>query len=384
MPDNRVSAEEDAMEAKSILQIVSGFKPNVDGMGDFARLLGDALWQQSKLRSHFLVYRTSRTPFDINEILPNTLSYSTEASPSAFLKTIAGLRSRNSFDCALLHYGPYAYSSIGEPAAFVRAIEELAKEMKVLVFFHETYAWGMPWKRAFWTNRQQRKSIGKLLHLATAAFTSNAKYMQQLQDLNTAGRPVAKIPIFSNIGEPDGLRRLDQRSRQVVIFGQLATRIRLYRDHRRDLERVCKKLGIETIVDVGSGQSPYIPTTLAGITVRRAGWMDELQLSNLMADSIAGIVGYWPDVWEKSGVIAAYQAHALVPILVESWPRRIPAPPYLPYVLAEDIARLPDKDGTVPCVSLQEIADTSHSYYMRNQSIHHCAEVIAKSTTQLD
>jgi hypothetical protein len=195
---------------------------------------------------------------------------------------------------------------------------------------------------------------------------------------------VTTIPIFSNIGEPDGLRPLDQRSRQVVIFGQLATRIRLYRDHRRDLERVCKKLGIETIIDVGSGQSPHIPTTLAGIPVRSAGWMDERQLSNLMADSIAGIVGYWPDVWEKSGVIAAYQAHALVPILVESSQRRIPAPPYLPYVLAADIAELVDKGGTVSNASLQQIADASHSYYVRNQSVHHCAEVIAKSAIQSD
>jgi len=371
------------MEGKSILQIVSGFKPNVDGMGDFARVLGDELWQQNKLRSHFLVYRTSQAPFDANEILPNSLSYSAEASPSACLKEIARLRSQNSFDCALLHYGSYAYSRNGESAPFVLAIEELAKDMKVLVFFHETYASGMPWKRAFWTRSQQRRGVGKLLHLSAAAFTSSTKFMQQLQDLNTTGRSVTKIPIFSNIGEPDDLRTLDQRSRQIVIFGQLVTRIRLYRDHRRDLERVCKQLGIETIVDVGSGQSPHIPTTLAGITVRRAGWMDERQLSDLMADSIAGIVGYWPDVWEKSGVIAAYQAHALVPILVESAPRHIPAPPYLPYVLAEDIARLLDKDGTVSNASLQQIADASHSYYMRNQSVHHCAEVIAKSAIQI-
>jgi len=372
------------MEAKPILQIVSGFKPDVDGMGDFARLLGNTLWQQSKLRSHFLIYRRPRTPFDANEILPNSLSYSAEVSPAACLKEVARLRSQSSFDCALLHYGPYAYSSTGETAAFVEAIEELAKDMRLLVFFHEIYASGMPWRRAFWTNRQQRKSVGNLLRLATAGFTSNAKYMQQLQELNTADRSVTKIPIFSNIGEPGGLRPLDQRSRQLVIFGQLVTRVRLYRDHRHDLETVCKKLGIETVVDVGSGQSPHIPNMLAGATVRSAGWMDERQLSDLMADSIAGIVGYWPDVWEKSGVIAAYQAHALVPILVESSPRSIPAPPYLPYVLAEDIAGLLDKDGTVSNASLQQIADASHRYYMRNQSVHHCAEVIAKSTIQID
>lgn len=372
------------METKPILQIVSGFKPSVDGMGDFARLLGNALWQQRKLRSHFLVYRTPQTPFDVNEIPPNSLSYPAEASPSAFLKEIADLRKRNSFDCALLHYGPYAYSEIGEPAAFVRVIEELAKEMRVMVFFHETYASGMPWKRAFWTKRQQRESIGKLLRVSTTAFTSNAKYVQMIQDVNEDSRSLTEIPIFSNIGEPDGLRTLEQRSRQVVIFGQIPTRIRLYRDHRRDLENVCRKLGIETVVDVGSGQSPHIPKMLAGAPVRSMGWMGERQLSELMADSIAGVVSYWPDVWEKSGIIAAYQAHALVPILVELLPRRIPAPPYLPYVLAERIAGLPDEGGTVSNASLQQIADASHSYYVRNQSVRRCAEAIAQATTQRD
>lgn len=372
------------MEAKPILQIVSGFKPDVDGMGDFARLLGNTLWQQSKLRSHFLIYRTPQTPFDANEILPNSLSYSVEASPSACLKEVARLRSQNSFDCALLHYGPYAYSSTGETAAFVEAIKELAKDMRLLVFFHEIYASGMPWKRAFWTNHQQRKSSGRLLDVAAAAFTSNEKYMQRLRDVNTAGCPLTKIPIFSNIGEPGSLRPLAQRSKQLIIFGQLVTRVRLYRDYRRDLESVCKKLGIETVVDVGSGQSPRIPNRLAGATVRSTGWMDERQLSNLMADCIVGIVGYWPDVWEKSGVIAAYQAHALVPVVVEAERRSITAPPDLPYVLAEGIAGLPDKDGAVFNASLQQIADAAHSYYMRNQSVHRCAEVITKSAIQID
>jgi hypothetical protein len=277
-----------------------------------------------------------------------------------------------------LHYGSYAYSHIGEPAAFVQAIEELAQDTRVLVFFHELYASGMPWKRAFWTNRQQRESVGKLLRLASDAFTSNAKYMQRLEKLNVAQRKLMKVPIFSNVGEPGGLRPLDQRSRQLVIFGQLPTRIRLYRERRRVLENVCQKLRIERVVDVGSGQSPHIPNKLADAEVRSTGWMDERQLSDLMADSIAGIVGYWPDVWEKSGVIAAYQAHALLPILVELEPRHIPAPPYLPYVLAEEIANRAAIDGTLSDTGIQQIADTAHDYYLRNQSVHRCAEAIAE------
>ena len=374
------------MPAQSILQIVSGFKPSVDGMGDFARRLGDALHRHSGIRSHFLVYRTPKTAFDPDEIRdeiqPNTLSYPAEATPPAAAEAIAELRRQQDFGCALLHYGPYGYSSIGEPAAFVALIEELARSLPVLVFFHETYASGMPWKRAFWTNPQQRSSMVRLLELAQVSFTSNAKYMRRLETMSRTGHPLVKIPIFSNIGEPANLRPLANRSRQLVIFGQLVTRIRLYREQHEALEAICRKLRIESVVDVGSGQSPHIPATLAGIPVQSRGWMDENALSLLMADSVAGIIGYWPDVWEKSGVLAAYQAHALVPILVKLEPRHIPAPSYLPYILPDEVLRLSDKENSVPDAVLQKIADDSHAYYMQYQSVNRCAEAIAASAAQ--
>jgi len=372
------------MPTQSILQIVSGFKPSVDGMGDFARRLGDTLWRRNGIRSHFLVYRTPKAAFDSQEIQPNTLSYPAEASPASAYLAISALRSDRHFDCALLHYGPYGYSSVGEPAQFVALIEELARTMPVLVFFHETYASGMPWRRAFWTHRQQRSCIERLLKIALASFTSNAKYMRRLEKMSRTGRPLIKIPIFSNIGEPDNLRPLAARRRQLVVFGQLVTRIRLYREQREALESICRKLRIEAVVDVGSGQSEHIPPSLAGISVQTTGWMDENALSQLMSDSIAGIIGYWPDVWEKSGVLAAYQAHALVPILVELEPRHIAAPAYLPYVLPDEVSHLPDENGDIADAVIQTIADASHAYYMQYQSVNRCAEAIAAAAQRPD
>jgi len=345
-------------------------------MGDFARRLGTTLWQRNNLRSHFVVYRTPSKPFDSGQIHPNTLSYTAEPSASALIEEVDRLQRRQKFDCVLLHYGPYAYSRTGEPLELVREMEDIAADARLLVFFHELYASGMPWQRAFWTNRQQRDSVAQLLRNSSVAFSSNAKYMKRLKAMNEADCELIKIPIFSNIGEPEALRPLKQRPRQLVVFGQLVTRNRLYREHRRVLENVCRALRIETVVDVGSGHSPSIPSAFAGAQVRSTGWMDEDQLSELMADSIAGVVGYWPDVWEKSGVIAAYQAHALVPILVELEPRNIPAPPYLPYVLAESISSFVNRDGSASDSGLQQIADAAHAYYTRHQSVQRCADVI--------
>jgi hypothetical protein len=359
------------MQPGSILQIVSGFKPSVDGMGDFARKLGDKLWERHQIRSHFVVYRTPATPFDAKEISPNTISYATDVSLDALSRAIEGSLLSGSFDSVLLHYGSYAYSSNGRPDAFVRMISQFAKSTRFLIFFHELYAIGMPWRRAFWTMREQKQSVGDLVAGAAALFTSNARYVEQLSGFDRRGIPITKIPIFSNIGEPQLLRPLHQRTRQLIIFGQLPTRLRLYRRHR--------KLGIESVVDVGSGKSPQIPTQLGGAQVRSAGWMEDRQLSDLMADSMAGIIVYWPDRWEKSGVIAAYQAHAVVPILVELEAGRSKSQPFVPYLLPREIAKLAATAGNrVPDAKIQQIADAAHDQYQKNQTADHCADTIAQ------
>jgi len=366
------------MEPKSILHIVSGFKPSVDGMGDFSRLLGAALWKQYSIQSHFLVYRRPGSPSNPEEILPNTLSFLPEPDPQALRSHIADLQSRHKFDCVLLHFGPYAYSSDGKPTAFTRVIEEFAPSNRLLVFFHEIYASGKPWRRAFWTRSEQRRCVDALLQVADVAITSNHLYWLRLQALNSASREIFEIPIFSNTGEPENLRPLHQRTRQLVVFGQLVTRLRLYRNYGSALEELCRKLRIEKIADVGSGQSPHIPETIAGIPVIRAGFMEERQLSDLLADSIAGIIAYHPDIWQKSGVIAAYQAHALVPIMAEQHKRSISELDFLPYISLEKIVQLASSKDTIPDARIQAIADAAHDAYTHNQSIDHCARVIAR------
>jgi hypothetical protein len=107
--------------------------------------------------------------------------------------------------------------------------------------------------------------------------------------------------------------------------------------------------------------------------------MDDQQLSILLSESIAGAIGYWPDVWEKSGVIAAYQAHGMIPVLIPLESRRTQIPSFVPYVVVEDLLKVATKDGSIPIEQMQSISDASHDYYLRNQSVYRCAEVIASS-----
>lgn len=364
------------MERASILQIVSGFKPSLDGMGDFARILGDVLYRRHQIRSHFAVFKKPNTPLDPAEIAPNTLSCPATADASAFAAELQSLLDNGSFSAALLHYGPYGYSSKGHPAPLVDAMQQVASRCKLLTFFHESYSSGPPWKRAFWTHREQRTSFTRLQQLSQASFTSNAKYFARLRPSQPVGRPLVQIPIFSNMGELEHPLPLAQRRRQLIIFGQLATRIRLY-ETREMLPSLCRWLSIESIIDIGRGEHPGIPSEIVGIPVQRAGYLDETAVSALLAESIAGVIGYWPDVWEKSGIIAAYEAHALLPVFVPLEPRHVPKPAYVPYVEVADLEKMRGSDGRIPDATLQAIVDKSHGYYVENQSVTHCAATIA-------
>ena len=364
----------------SIVQIVSGFQPDIDGMGDFSRRLGASLWSQYLIKSHFVVYRRPKKQLDADLILPNSISYPPTPTPSSLLDHMREVKTTCNFATVLLHYGPYAYSQVGKPKDFIKAIESLSDVTNLLVYFHELYASAkQPWRRAFWTNREQQRGVRQLMAQARTCVTSNSEYLSKLEGTNTRGIPVLKIPVFSNVGEPQSLKPLALRAQQMVIFGQYGNRARLYLDHSDRLIQICKSLGINIIADVGS-QGASIPEHLAQVSVRRFGRLDDDRLSNVLANSVAGVIGYWPDVWEKSGVMAAYQAHAMIPILIPLEQRRNPAPTFVPYLLAEDINGPHPKEG-MSNTKMQSFADAAHRYYMEHQSVTCCTDAIAAYIT---
>jgi hypothetical protein len=351
--------------------------PDIDGMGDFSRHLGNSLWEEYDIKSHYLVYRRPELELDRKNIAPYSISYPLAPTPAAFLAHISQLRAKNIFDAVLLHYGPYAYSPDGKPKAFAKAIATLAKEIKVIVYFHELYSFGKPWRRAFWTNREQQQCVTELMVNAKVCLTSNSEYIQKLERLNIKSRTIVKLPVISNVGEPQNVTPLAGRAKQMVVFGQLHGRTRLYENHAHSVAELCRILDIETIIDVGSGDTAKIPKQIDQIPVQILGRLDDERLSHLLANSVAGVIGYWPDVWEKSGVMAAYQAHAMVPILVPLERRRTPIPSFVPYVVAENLRRAASRSGSISNAEMQSIADAAHSYYIANQSVNRCAKIIA-------
>lgn len=102
----------------------------------------------------------------------------------------------------------------------------------------------------------------------------------------------------------------------MVVFGLPASRSRAYRTCMATLERACEQLGIVEVQDVG-GSCGETPDSIGGIPVRKHGRMESAELSSLLSACIAGFANYLPESMAKSGVVAAYCAHRMVPVVPE-------------------------------------------------------------------
>jgi hypothetical protein len=357
-----------------LIQIVSGFLPDVDGMGDFSRRLAEELWRQKQIRSSIVVYRRPCQGGVVPESDAYQVSYPDAAEPENCYKHIFKLLGSSASQPVLLHWGPYAYTSNGLPSPFADMIENLSQRVRLLTLFHETWAHGWPWKRAFWTARNQRAAVEQILQSSAAAFTSSEFFQRRLDSFHVGHVPIARLRIFSNIGEIINPKPLQQRTRRLVVFGQKNTREALYRNHAKRLQTAIRNLGLKSILDVGSGHSSLIPDHLGDIPVERAGYLSEAHLSELLSDSVGGALQYGSEVWEKSGVLATYQSHGMVPILAPRVKDSFRPFPEMPFVLLKDISharhRMDEKD-------LQLLADRCHRYYMKEVCVQHAAAQIA-------
>lgn len=347
----------------------------MDGTGDFARILGAALWERHGIRSHFLVYRQPKQALDVAEIAPCTISYCAESSPAACADALESVVREQSFQTALLHYGPYSYSFRGTPGEFARMMAEASRKLNLHVFVHETWAEGPPWKRAFWTRREQQQSLGLLVRSSRSSFTSTPQYIDRLKQVSPGSEAATRVRIFSNMGEIEDPPAVAERERRLVIFGQLVTRLRIYRRRER-LEELCRGLRVTSIADVGSGTDASIPEEIAGVKVARLGRLEEAEVSKLLATSLAGAVEYPPEYWAKSGVIAAYAAHGIVPIFF-SETGKFASEKEVPFMDVRDLLTKADAAGAIPDGVLQAVADRAHQLYVEHQSVARCADLVA-------
>jgi len=274
-----------------LLQLVP---PGSGGVHDFAELL-QMRWRENGLHSELQALDPRAAPLVHLQRRPGRLAL-------------------------LLHYSGYGFQKRGLPLALLRQIKKLRQEwgqdLRLVSYFHESFAAGAPWRSAFWLQGLQSRIGRQVAQLSDAVCTNTSEHAAWLAPA-CAGHaaPVRVRPVFAAIGEPGpSLQGEDAPARQpvAVVFGAAATRARALQACAR-YAPVLHQHGIQSLVEVGPGASAAGPAG-AGLPLRFLGRLDTPALHALLQRCHAGLIDYPASLLAKSSVFAALAAHG-VPVL---------------------------------------------------------------------
>lgn len=301
-----------------IVQVVPRLPPAVCGVGDYALNLACQLRKDFGIETHFIVGDPSWS--GAKEIEGFTISKIATRSANALLPLLPS--NLEIPTTVFLHYVGYGYANRGCPTWLIADFEKWKSRSanpRLVTMFHEIYGFGPPWTSSFWLSPLQKKLTSKLTNLSNFCFTSREDYAKSLFDFSHKKQTqITKLPVFSNIGEPENLLPLAKRNRQLVVFGRNHSRLIVYKQHLAFVEQLCEALQIEKIYDIG------VPTGLTlsqinGIPIVEMGVIKAAEVSKIMLDSVAGLLGSPSSEYlAKSTIFAACSAHKLIPILTSS------------------------------------------------------------------
>ena len=214
----------------------------------------------------------------------------------------------------LLHYSGYGFAKRGAPLWLLHKLENDRAKIKTLgIFFHELYAFGMPWNSSFWLSPVQRHIAIRLAKLSDFWITNREGSAQWLERF-AGNKPHAVMPVFSNIGEMPSYSSV--RAPKVVVFGGVALRRATYQAAGESLFVWANQQGFE-LHDIGPAiNDPLLAKSLNHAGVIEHGCLNAEDVSKQLADASFGVVVYPVNYVAKSGVFAAYCAHGVCPILI--------------------------------------------------------------------
>ena len=287
---------------KKVIHISPTLPPIVNGLGDFCKILAKNLECDGFIENIFLV-RTACSDQTEHNV------YTFQSS------TFYEILSAQKADVIILHYVGYAYNRYALPFYLLSGLQRLKRKFKcrLLVFFHEIYSSSSSFlKLPFYTEWLQRLIIRKLMTIADKAFTNCSRYRVLLDEImgrRTQENLVECTGIFSNIPEDLFNANVSKEEKTLVVFGSCNNRRLVYRN--RSFPQLLERLGIDTILDIGPGESGLDNCTVPVVKMRV-----------LASDSVAlhfnrakyGALSYPPHLLGKSGIFSAYAAFGLIPL----------------------------------------------------------------------
>lgn len=270
-------------------QLIPRLPPPVCGVGDHARGLATALAAQG-VESVLVPYQAAT---DWRQVLRRS---ATQAGAVTWL----------------VHYSGYGYARRGAPLGLLRELRRLRREcpgVRLLTMFHELYAGGPPWTSAFWLSPLQRHVAAGLARLSDAVFTNREASAEWLRARVSV--PVTVRPVFSNFGESVDPLPPTARPARLLLFGGGPPRPA---DFWPQVETAMQRLQLSELVVVSHPLE--VPASLAARhAVRQTGVLEPEAMAEELRAARCGVLEYNPDFLGKSGVLAAYAAFGVVPLL---------------------------------------------------------------------
>lgn len=297
----------------NLTAIIPRLPPVVDGIGDYALCLARSLRDNVGITTRFIVTDPAWT--GVGEVEGFEVRRMTSHSTDELLNLLAG--DLSTFEQVLLHYEGYGYATRGCPFWLVEALERWrhASDKRLLVtMFHELYASGPAWTSSFWLSRVQKNLTARLARLSDQWLTSLERYERVVRKMSGKESSAPHLAVFSSIGEPQSAAPLNERRRRLVVFGTRGRRIEVYKRSAADLNRICGTLRIEEIVDIGRVVDFDIARVL-DVPVVTCGELPGSEVSDVLLDSVAGVIDYPASMLGKSTIFAAYCSHRMIPIV---------------------------------------------------------------------
>jgi hypothetical protein len=194
----------------------------------------------------------------------------------------------------------------------VKLIKELRQSGQargVVTYFHELYAFGPPWRSAFWVSAFHRYFVYQVLAASDRVFTNTQQRVRTLQRFSFRKRDIEYMPVFSTVMEPSGHPNFNQRSDTAVLFGIEDNRKRALRAFGG--LKALTAFGIKNVVEIGQGDSVCPPAS----EWQFLGRLDKQEVSRVLLNARFGLVTHLPTELAKSTVFAAYAAHGCIPLI---------------------------------------------------------------------
>jgi hypothetical protein len=308
------------------IHIAPQLSPVICGVGDYAALVGTKMEEsRPDVRCGYVAcghHKTSDVVSGEGRIDARGVT-GANAFWGAVRACIDDLAAHEDDVALVLNYVGYGYAPNGAPEWLASALErrpDWFRNGRVITMFHELYANGWPWQRAFWQSPKQRSVAARIARASDGLMTNRAASARWLE--RATGRPagaVPSLPVPSNVGEPEEVPTWSSRAASAILFGGA----RFKRPFLAGKEAwatadFCRMIGIDLVYDVGQmSRIDDAAFRSRAIRIIQTGTLPADEVTKRFIDSRVAFVDYYSGYYGKSGVLAAAAAHGTSPIFLK-------------------------------------------------------------------